>query len=35
MSIDTQQLGKQVLAATDIQATIDEFLGMLFYIWSV
>jgi hypothetical protein len=34
-SVARQRLGKQVLAATDTQATIEELLKKMFYIRSV
>jgi hypothetical protein len=34
-SVARQRLGKQVSAATDKQATLEELLGMMFSIWSV
>jgi hypothetical protein len=34
-SIAGQRLGKQVSAATDTQATIEQLLGIMFYIRSV
>jgi hypothetical protein len=35
MSFARQRLGEQVSDATDTQATIEELLGTMFFIWSM
>jgi hypothetical protein len=34
-SIARQRLGKQASTATDTQATLKEFFGTMFFVWSV